>query len=127
MALIEAVFRRPRSQRVMSFQTIAQETRLPLHEVEILVMKALRWVCLCGRRVLKTANRLSPNPDSLKLIKGSIDQVNSIADIHWVQPRVLDAEQTKALATRLEDWCERVGKVEGIVGLYRNESVTAVA
>jgi 26S proteasome regulatory subunit N9 len=103
MALIEAVFRRPRSQRVMSFQTIAQETRLPLHEVEILVMKAL----------------------SLKLIKGSIDQVNSLADIHWVQPRVLDAEQTQALAQRLDEWCERVGKVEGMVGGYRNESAVA--
>jgi 26S proteasome regulatory subunit N9 len=42
MALIEAVFKRPRSQRNMSFQTIASETKLPMHEVEHLVMKALR-------------------------------------------------------------------------------------
>jgi 26S proteasome regulatory subunit N9 len=62
---------------------------------------------------------------SLKLIKGSIDQVNSLADIHWVQPRVLDAEQTQALAQRLDEWCERVGKVEGMVGGYRNESAVA--
>jgi 26S proteasome regulatory subunit N9 len=130
MALIEAVFRRPRSQRVMSFQTIAQETRLPLHEVEILVMKALRWVPAIvsprtsGRRI-GTDSVLYPVFHSLKLIKGSIDQVNSLADIHWVQPRVLDAEQTQALAQRLDEWCERVGKVEGIVGGYRNESAVA--
>jgi 26S proteasome regulatory subunit N9 len=130
MALIEAVFRRPRSQRVMSFQTIAQETRLPLHEVEILVMKALRWVAArvsprtVGRRI-GTDSVLYPMFYSLKLIKGSIDQVNSLADIHWVQPRVLDAEQTQALAQRLDEWCERVGKVEGMVGGYRNESAVA--
>lgn len=46
MALIEAVFKRPRSQRNMSFQTIASETKLPMHEVEHLVMKALRYVLL---------------------------------------------------------------------------------
>ena len=42
MALIEAVFKRPRDERSMSFQTIAQETKLPIPEVEHLVMKALR-------------------------------------------------------------------------------------
>lgn len=42
MALIESVFKRSAYNRTMSFQTIAQETRLPLDEVEHLVMKALR-------------------------------------------------------------------------------------
>jgi len=42
MALIEAVFRRPRSQRAMPFQAVAEETKLPVVEVEHLVMKALR-------------------------------------------------------------------------------------
>ncbi len=54
MALIEAVFKRPRSQRVMAFQTIGEETRLPLHEVEILVMKALR----CGGALGQKAGRV---------------------------------------------------------------------
>ncbi|KAF9007150.1 hypothetical protein BDQ17DRAFT_261781 [Cyathus striatus] len=44
MALIESVFKRPAGERTMSFQTIAEETRLPVDEVEHLVMKALRWV-----------------------------------------------------------------------------------
>jgi len=44
MALIESVFKRNSNDRTMSFQTIAEETRLPLDEVEHLVMKALRCV-----------------------------------------------------------------------------------
>jgi len=40
MALIESVFKRNANNRTMSFQTIAEETRLPLNEVEHLVMKA---------------------------------------------------------------------------------------
>ena len=43
MALIESVFKRGAYDRTMSFQTIAEETRLPLDEVEHLVMKALRY------------------------------------------------------------------------------------
>ena len=46
MALIESVFKRNANDRTMSFQTIAEETRLPLNEVEHLLMKALRYaVC----------------------------------------------------------------------------------
>lgn len=54
MALIEAVFKRPRSQRNMSFQTIASETKLPMHEVEHLVMKALRYVHVSPRILMAT-------------------------------------------------------------------------
>jgi len=42
MALIESVFARGAYDRTMSFQTISGETRLPLDEVEHLIMKALR-------------------------------------------------------------------------------------
>lgn len=42
MALIEAVFKRTTTNRSMTFQTIAEEVRLPRDEVEHLVMKALR-------------------------------------------------------------------------------------
>lgn len=44
MALIEAVFKRPTSDRVLPFSVIASETRVPADEVEILVMKALSSV-----------------------------------------------------------------------------------
>jgi 26S proteasome regulatory subunit N9 len=90
MALIDSVFRRNANDRTMAFQTIAEETRLPLNEVEHLVMKAL----------------------SLKLIKGSLDQVEQKAVITWVQPRVLSREQIGGLARRLEGWVDRLKNVE---------------
>ncbi|ETW79696.1 hypothetical protein HETIRDRAFT_322407 [Heterobasidion irregulare TC 32-1] len=89
MALIESVFKRNAYDRTMSFQTIAEETRLPLDEVEHLVMKAL----------------------SLKLVRGSIDQVDAKASISWVQPRVLSRGQIGELAGRLEGWN---GKLHGV-------------
>ncbi|KAK7680851.1 hypothetical protein QCA50_016161 [Cerrena zonata] len=90
MALIESVFKRNAYDRTMTFQTIAEETRLPADEVEHLVMKAL----------------------SLKLIKGSLDQVEEKAQITWVQPRVLSPEQIGQLSQRLTAWGERLHKVE---------------
>jgi len=90
MALIESVFKRHASDRTMSFQTIAEETRLPINEVEHLVMKAL----------------------SLKLITGSLDQVDQNAIITWVQPRVLSREQIGSLAKRLEGWVDKLNQVE---------------
>ena len=48
---------------------------------------------------------------SLKLIRGSIDQVSSTANINWVQPRVLDKNQIKSLASRLNDWRSKVENV----------------
>lgn len=44
MALIEAVFRRPTSDRVIPFSVIASDARVPIDEVEHLVMKALSFV-----------------------------------------------------------------------------------
>ncbi|KAG8922705.1 26S proteasome regulatory subunit [Tulasnella sp. 419] len=90
MALIEAVFKRSADKRTMSFQTIAEETRLPQDEVEHLVMKAL----------------------SLKLIRGSLDQVEEKAYITWVQPRVLSRKQIDDLANRLDTWVAKLAKVE---------------
>ncbi|CCM02283.1 uncharacterized protein FIBRA_04370 [Fibroporia radiculosa] len=90
MALIESVFKRNAYDRTMSFQTIAEETRLPLEEVEHLVMKAL----------------------SLKLIRGSMDQVDQKAYITWVQPRVLSRDQIAQLAQRLAAWGEKLHTVE---------------
>ncbi|PCH42928.1 hypothetical protein WOLCODRAFT_138115 [Wolfiporia cocos MD-104 SS10] len=90
MALIESVFKRGAYDRSMSFQTIAEEIRLPLDEVEHLLMKAL----------------------SLKLIRGSLDQVDQRAHITWVQPRVLSRQQIGQLAQRLEAWGQKLHKVE---------------
>ncbi|KAF9221772.1 hypothetical protein BS17DRAFT_710469 [Gyrodon lividus] len=93
MALIESVFKRSANDRTMTFQTIAEETRLPIDEVEHLIMKAL----------------------SLKLIRGTLDQVDQKAHITWVQPRVLSRGQIGELSTRLGAWIEKLSSVEGRV------------
>lgn len=97
MALIESVFRRASTDRTLSFETIAVETRLPLDEVEHLVMKAL----------------------SLKLIRGSLDQHAQLARITWVQPRVLDKRQLDALQQRLNAW---VGRVEEVAQFVKGQT-----
>ena len=50
--------------------------------------------------------------DSLKLIRGSLDQVDEKAQITWVQPRVLSREQIGGLAKRLDDWVNKLNRVE---------------
>ncbi|KAK9326281.1 hypothetical protein V1517DRAFT_312297 [Lipomyces orientalis] len=82
MALIEAVFQRPASDRTLSFQSIATETDLELEEVEHLVMKAL----------------------SLSLIRGSIDQVGESVTITWLQPRIMTKDQIESMRQRLLEW-----------------------
>lgn len=62
---------------------------------------------------------------SLGLIKGSIDQVNSLANIHWVQPRVLDADQSRALYERLSEWTDKIGGV--VPTLSRGQGPLGVA
>ncbi|TFK97626.1 hypothetical protein BDV98DRAFT_651409 [Pterulicium gracile] len=91
MALIESVFKRNANDRTMTFKSIAEETHLPVDEVEHLVMKAL----------------------SLKLIRGSLDQVDEKAQITWVQPRVLSRGQIGVLSDRLKKWVDKLGSVEG--------------
>ncbi|KAF9582068.1 26S proteasome regulatory subunit [Lunasporangiospora selenospora] len=88
MSLTETVFKRNSDNRTIAFSTISTETKLPLEEVEILAMKAL----------------------SLGLIKGTIDQVDEVVRVNWVQPRVLDRNQIQGMQQRLQEWTENVNK-----------------
>ena len=47
----------------------------------------------------------------MKLIRGSIDQVDQKAVITWVQPRVLSRVQIGKLADRLEAWKKKLDGV----------------
>lgn len=107
MALIESVFRRGAYDRTMSFKTIAEETHLPVDEVEHLLMKALR--CVFDATFPST---VSDELYSLKLIRGKLDEVDQKAYITWVQPRVLSTEQIGHLSQRLAAWGEKLHKVE---------------
>ncbi|MBA3924557.1 MAG: PCI domain-containing protein [Nostocaceae cyanobacterium] len=92
-ALVEAIFKRPPHERVLSFEVISTETQIPKEQVEFLAMKAL----------------------SLKLVKGHIDQVDERISITWVQPRVLDKSQISVMRQRLVEWSERVQSLEKFV------------
>jgi 26S proteasome regulatory subunit N9 len=48
---------------------------------------------------------------SLGLIKGSLDQVEQVVHVDWVQPRVLNRSQIGGLRNHLNVWSERVGKL----------------
>ena len=95
-ALTEAVFRRPPHDRAMTFATIAAETKVRPDEIEHLIMKAL----------------------SLGLLRGTIDQVDEVAHINWVQPKVLDMKQIENMRQRLKDWDSSVNQlgnwIEGV-------------
>lgn len=71
LCLMEMSFSRPSSNRQLTFNEIALRAKLPVNEVELLVMRAL----------------------SLELIRGSIDEVDNKVYIQWVQPRVFDMNQ----------------------------------
>ena len=86
LCLMELSFKRKSTDRTFAFDIIAKETRLPVNEVELLVIKAL----------------------SLGLIKGSIDEVNQLVTVTWVQPRVLDKTQIHSLKDLLAVWSEKV-------------------
>ncbi|CAD5118229.1 DgyrCDS6951 [Dimorphilus gyrociliatus] len=90
LCLMEMTFKRPATERVLNFSDIAKETDLNKGEVEHLVMRAL----------------------SLKLVKGSIDQVDQTVHMSWVQPRVLDKDQIRTMADRLNSWCDQVSSME---------------
>ncbi|XP_077999881.1 26S proteasome non-ATPase regulatory subunit 13-like [Glandiceps talaboti] len=93
LCLMEMTFTRPANHRNLSFDEIAKEARLPVNEVEHLVMKAL----------------------SLGLVKGSIDEVDKKVHMTWVQPRVLDLQQIASMQQRLEHWCTDVKNMKVMV------------
>ncbi|XP_013785777.1 26S proteasome non-ATPase regulatory subunit 13-like [Limulus polyphemus] len=90
LCLMEMTFKRPGNHRILKFSDIASETKLPVEEVELLVMKAL----------------------SLDLVRGAIDQVDKKVHMYWVQPRVLDRNQIGGMKERLEHWCQDVQSME---------------
>lgn len=86
LSVMEVVFQRGSKNRTVAFDQIAAAADVPLDHVEKLVMKAL----------------------SLDLVKGSIDEIDQVANFTWVQPRVLNVEQLSAIHERLGAWLETV-------------------
>jgi len=90
LSLMTMVFERPAHERAVSFAAIAERTKLPLDQVEWVVMRAM----------------------SLGLIRGTMDQVDQVLSVTWVQPRVLDREQIAGMATRIDSWITRVREAQ---------------
>jgi 26S proteasome regulatory subunit N9 len=89
MALVELVFATLKTSRSISFEMISSACRVPLVDVELLLIKAL----------------------SLGLIRGRIDEVTQTIQVDWVQPRVLDRAQMQSLKASIGIWKSRVSEV----------------
>jgi len=102
LCLMEMIFRREATHRVISFQDIATETTLPVDQVELLTMKAL----------------------SQGLVKGKIDQVTGVIQMVWVQPRVLNKQQVKVMMNKIESWSQSVSSMEVMIENKAGEILT---
>ncbi|XP_076754114.1 regulatory particle non-ATPase 9 [Xylocopa sonorina] len=102
LCLMEMTFKRQANNRQLTFAEISQETRLPLGEVELLVMKAL----------------------AQGLVRGAIDQVAGTVNMTWVQPRVLDRTQIAGMVQRLDGWCKDVSSMERLLETRSSEILT---
>ncbi|XP_017888631.1 26S proteasome non-ATPase regulatory subunit 13 [Ceratina calcarata] len=102
LCLMEMTFKRQANNRQLTFAEISQETRLPLGEVELLVMKAL----------------------AQGLVRGAIDQVAGTVNMTWVQPRVLDRSQIAGMVQRLDGWCKDVSSMEHLLETRSSEILT---
>lgn len=99
MCLMEMTFKS--HDGILTFEQIAGEARVELADVEMLVMRAL----------------------SLKLVKGTIDQVGGHVHLWWVQPRVLNKTQILSLRSRLDTLCHDVKAMEGLLEIKAQEII----
>lgn len=90
LALVEMVFERPASERTLNFVDIAQRLEIQVEQVEWVIMRAF----------------------SVKLMEGSMDQVEGTVHVTWILPRVLQSEQMAELATRFGEWAVKVSKTK---------------
>lgn len=102
LCLMEMTFKRPANKRTIMFEEIAKEAKLPVKEVEILIMKAL----------------------AQGLVKGAIDEVAGVVNMTWVQPRVLDRKQVAAMATTLDTWMSSITSMEQLIESRASEILT---
>lgn len=95
-------FKRSANERALKFEEIAKETKLPLAEIELLVMKAL----------------------AQGLVKGAIDQVDGVVNMTWVQPRVLTRSQVSGMGATLDNWMHAITSVEQLIESKASEILT---
>lgn len=82
MALLHLVFNTRADNRVFTFQQLATRCSVSIDGVELLLLSAM----------------------ALHLIEGSVDGLTSTVEIRWLQPRVVDTADIRALAQRVKEW-----------------------
>lgn len=102
LCLMEMTFNRPADKRSIRFEEIAAETKLPLNEVELLIMTGL----------------------AQGLVRGAIDQVSGVVNMTWVQPRVLNRQQVASMANTLDLWMESITSMENLIETKAHEILT---
>lgn len=98
LCVMELIFKRPPSQRNISFAAIAKATQMNIKQVEWILIRAM----------------------SLGLIRGVIDEVDQSVNVTYIQPRVLDKAQLTSLKTRLVEWS---GAVDEAVTFMESNTV----
>jgi 26S proteasome regulatory subunit N9 len=102
LCLMEMTFKRAANKRTITFDEIAKETKLPLKEVELLIMKAL----------------------AQGLVRGAIDQVSGVVNMTWVQPRVLNRDQVGTMVKTLDVWIQSINNMEQLIETRAAEILT---
>ena len=102
-ALLELIFQKNKSERVISFEEICKVCMTEEDKIEYISMKAL----------------------SHGIIKGYIDQVDKKLYVNWIQPKYLGKEKIVVLKDRINTWIDKAHKVlldlqENAAGLLNN-------
>lgn len=102
LCLMEMTFSRPADKRSIRFEEISAETKLPINEVEILIMTGL----------------------AQGLVRGAIDQVAGVVNMTWVQPRVLNRPQVASMANTIDVWMQSISAMERLIESKAHEILT---
>jgi len=86
LGLIELVFAKPASERTLTFTEISEGLEIPVEQVEWVIMRAF----------------------SVKLIEGTMDEVDGSVHVSWILPRALSSEQMTELAGHFSAWTTKV-------------------
>lgn len=86
MALLQLVFNKPSKNRLITFEEVCIATKMPLDQVEYIVMRTM----------------------SDGLITGEIDEVNQTINITNLKPKVLNLDEIRSLAAGITMWMKNV-------------------
>jgi len=93
LAFMNMIFETPSHARTLKFGAVAERCRLDGDQVEWLAMRAM----------------------ALGLVRGVIDEVESVVEVSWVQPRVLDAKQIEHLVSQIDALSDKSQVAHGLI------------